>query len=436
MFITCQKEMDFGEEHNAAMNVRLRKFHFKTLSSPPVFGAMEVLKEHAMDCVVWASSMAVPPDDELPPPVPEAARGDSIFDDEERERIRNLTMDDSDSGNAVVDDASLETPAQSRESGEESDGTSDDGDGSSYAKELEKSYEEIVRLSELQPRNSLKRRQLDLLGAGVKQFREDYNRRANLAREQFLQETKTRWIALGMMREEDADLLQSVDGPYHPNIERTREQYFANKKAEEERQLVEKARVYYQDEWVLAKEKELQDLQKQEDAATDPDTKRALQYVIEVAVDALKARFQREDVRGLKQLVLLERRRKAVQLRWCSEEQAEFITSIWCPLPFPSDVLQDDRKEFSEPFQPSGSRSGASQPRSQPENNDDEGDQGLFITPVASWEISHTAFERTRRAQEGSQRGKKRTRPADKVQSESRKRKATNTILNYFSSQS
>ena len=82
------------------------------------------------------------------------------------------------------------------------------------------------------------------------------------------------------MREEDTDLLQSVDGAYHPNIERTKEQYFANKKAEEEQQPVEKARVYYQDEWVLAKEKELQDLQKQEDAATDPDMKRALQYLI------------------------------------------------------------------------------------------------------------------------------------------------------------
>ena len=320
--------MDFGKEHNAATNVRLRKLHFKTIRSPPVFGAVEVLKEHAMDCIVWASSMAVTPDDELPPPVPQAARGDSTFDDEERERIRNLTMDDSESGDAVVDEVPLETPAQSRESGEESEGTSDDGDGLRYAKELERRCEEIVRLSELQPRNSLKRRQPALLGAGVKQFREDCDRRVNLAREQFLQETRTRWIALGLMREEDAGLLQSVDGPYHPNIERTREQYFANKKAEEERQLTEKARVYYQDESLLGKEKELQDLQRQEDAATDPDTKRALQYVIEVAVDALKSRFQREDVPGLKQLVLLERRRKAVQLRWCSEEQVVFTTSI------------------------------------------------------------------------------------------------------------
>ena len=62
---------------------------------------------------------------------------------------------------------------------------------------------------------------------------------------------------------------------------------------------------------MLGKEKELQDLQKQEDAATDPETKRALQYMIEMAVDALKSRFQREEIPGLKQQVLQERQRKA-----------------------------------------------------------------------------------------------------------------------------
>ena len=113
-----------------------------------------------------------------------------------------------------------------------------------------------------------------------------------------------------MMREEDSDLLQTVDGPYHPNIKRSREQHFAKKKSEKERQLVEKACVYYQNEWVLEKEKELQDLQKQEDAATDPETKRALQCIIEVAVDALKSRFQREEILRLKQQVLQERQKK------------------------------------------------------------------------------------------------------------------------------
>lgn len=70
MFITFQKEMDFGEEHNAAMDVRLRKFYFKMLKSPPVAGVLNYLKDHAMDCIVWASSMAVTPNDELPRPVP------------------------------------------------------------------------------------------------------------------------------------------------------------------------------------------------------------------------------------------------------------------------------------------------------------------------------------------------------------------------------
>ena len=423
MFITCQKEMDFGEDHNAAMNVRLRKFHFKTLTSQPVAGAMKFLKEHAMDCIVWASSMAVTPVDELPPPVPETAQGDTTFDEEERERIRNFTMDDSDSDDAMVDEESKETPARNQESGEESEEMSDNADSSSYAKGWERSYEEISRLREQQPRNSLKRRQLELLGAGVKQFREDCDKRADLAREQFLEETKARWISLGMMKEEDADLLHSVDGPYHPNIEKSREEYFAKKKAEEERQLAEKARAYYQDGWVLGKEEELQDLQKQEEAATDPDTKRALQYIIEVAVDALKARFQREEVRGLQKYVLLERKRKAVQLRWCSEEQAEIISSIWCPLPFPSEVPQDE---------PSGRH--PSQPRSQPSKSDDD-DEDLFITQVASWEASHTQFERTRRVREDSQQGKKRSRPTDEVQPGISKRKATNTILNYFTSQ-
>ena len=415
--------MNFGEDHNAAMNVRLRTFHFKTLRSQPVAGAMKFLKEHAMDCIVWASSMAVTPVDELPPPVPETVQGDTTFDDEERERIRNFKMDDSDSGDAMVDEDSQETPARNQENGEESEGTSDNDDNSSYAKGWERSYEEIVRLREQQPRNSLKRRQLELLGAGVKQSRDDCDRRADLTKEQFLQETRARWIALGMMKEEDADLLHSVDGPYHPNIEKTREECFAKKKAEEERQLAEKARDYYQDGWVLGKEKELQDLQKQEDAATDPETKRALQYIIEVAVDTLKARFQREEVRGLQKYVLQERRRQAVQLKWCSGEQAEFVRSIWCPLPFPSQVPQDE---------PSGRH--ASQPRSQPSKSDDD-DQDLFITQVASWEASHTQFERTRRVCEDSQQGKKRPRPADEVQPGISKRKATNTILNYFTSQ-
>ena len=75
LFITCQKELDFGEDRNAAMDVRLRKFHFKSLTTPPVAGVQQYLKENAMDCIVCASIVASTPADELPPPVPGPSLG-------------------------------------------------------------------------------------------------------------------------------------------------------------------------------------------------------------------------------------------------------------------------------------------------------------------------------------------------------------------------
>ena len=56
MYITCQQEMDFGKAHNDAMNRRLHKYYFKSL--PHVDPeANHWLREHAMDCIVWAQRM-------------------------------------------------------------------------------------------------------------------------------------------------------------------------------------------------------------------------------------------------------------------------------------------------------------------------------------------------------------------------------------------
>ena len=98
----------------------------------------------------------------------------------------------------------------------------------------------ISKLREKEPPHSSRRRQLEIIGASVKQLKEDCRSREEVRMAQVLEEKKARWIAVGMLREEDAHLLQSVDGPYHPKIEKTREKYFAKKKAEEERALKEK----------------------------------------------------------------------------------------------------------------------------------------------------------------------------------------------------
>ena len=141
---------------------------------------------------------------------------------------------------------------------------------------------------------------------------------AQRAKVRILAETRQHWKSLGLIREEDAHLLDSVEGPYHPRIERSREEYFAKKKQEEQKNLQDKASKYYENEWVWAKEKELRQLQEQEETARDHDVKRAVHYVIGVTVEALKLNFKRDELPGLSRLVIMERKKRAMDMNWIS----------------------------------------------------------------------------------------------------------------------
>ena len=338
MFLTCQKELDFSEDNNAAMDVRLRKFYFRSLTAPPVAHVQQYLKDNAMDCLVWASREARTPNDELPPPVPGPSLGQNGIADDERERIRSFRLEDSESDSDASED--VEQSVSAEDSSEE--GETEEGSGTSSTGGWEKTLEKITQLRNEQPCHSLKQRQLGLIAAGVRRAVHERDSEVERAQMRVLEETKQRWISLGMIKEQDAHLLVSVEGPYHPTIERSREEYFARKKEQDQRMLEEKARDYYRDDWVLDKEHELRQLQKQEDAATDDDVKRAQEYMIQLTVDALKSRFQRNEVPGLSKLVLLERRKRAVEMKWLSVKQAQQIHSIWSPLPYPCDDQEDE----------------------------------------------------------------------------------------------
>lgn len=95
MFITYQKELDFGENHNAAMDVRLRKFHFKNLHTSPVAGVQIYLKDNAVDPICCSSRVARTTDDELPPPIPGSSVEHNDIGDEEKDRIRSFRLEDS-----------------------------------------------------------------------------------------------------------------------------------------------------------------------------------------------------------------------------------------------------------------------------------------------------------------------------------------------------
>ena len=104
MFITCQRELDFGEDHNEAMDVRLRKFHFRSLTTPPVARVQQHLKEHAMDCLVWASRVARIPDDEVHLAIPGPSAEQQVIGEEEKGRIRNFRLEDSESDREVSEE--------------------------------------------------------------------------------------------------------------------------------------------------------------------------------------------------------------------------------------------------------------------------------------------------------------------------------------------
>ena len=95
----------------------------------------------------------------------------------------------------------------------------------------ESTLEKISELRDQQPCNSLRQRQLRLIAHGVKRAMKERETEAERAKVRILAETRQHWMSLGMIREEDAHLLETVEGPYHPRIECSWEEYLAKKKS-------------------------------------------------------------------------------------------------------------------------------------------------------------------------------------------------------------
>ncbi|KAJ7386850.1 hypothetical protein OS493_006882 [Desmophyllum pertusum] len=72
-------------------------------------------------------------------------------------------------------------------------------------------------------------------------------------------------------------------------------------------------------------------------------------------------KFQRDEVPGLSKLALLEWRKKAIEMKWLSLQQAQCVNSIWTPLPFPRDRLEESDEEQQLFITPSMACKGRSQ---------------------------------------------------------------------------
>ena len=192
------------------------------------------MQTNGMDCIVWTCGLAITPDDELPPPMPGTSVQQGDIGEEEREWIRNVQLDESESGQEGSEPTEPNTGIEDSIVERESEESNPD---STYLDPWEESLKNIARLQEQESCHSLKQGRLGLLAAEVRRTVDKRKSREESPRLRVLEETKERWISLGMLKEKDAHLLQSVNGPYHPNIERSSDQYFARKKQENQRML-------------------------------------------------------------------------------------------------------------------------------------------------------------------------------------------------------
>ena len=96
MIITAQRKLRFKPEDQPAMERRLRTYSFKSLQNPKKRAAAW-LRNHPMDCIVWAAERARSDEDETNSSGDEGGEdcqvvGEGLLPECEKEALRKLSL--------------------------------------------------------------------------------------------------------------------------------------------------------------------------------------------------------------------------------------------------------------------------------------------------------------------------------------------------------
>ena len=413
MLITAQRKLDFGPLHQPAMDRRLRTYQFKNLPNPKKKAA-EWLKRQAMDCLVWAAEQAK----SIPVASIESEDRDNsdsdgsmqkdeegILTENEKGALRSLSLD-------IAISKNLETGNAMDES------ISRDATGAEDANDLT-SPDNLVLLRDSlgkSRRDSLRERQLHHMlheQERIRAMQQEFARQRHQSR---ITALRDRGVST-----QSAELL-----PMDPNSEtptpilRELDRCVAEERALEKEGLLKKCCEVFANHWVRETEKELPNCVKMLHTPLDDFTRASMEALLDLLQDKLKTHHKNLGKLGTEE-ALAERLRTCVKMGLFQERHAHLVK---CG----HEALPSAEEELGEPTQ---QEFGA-----EIIQEDDEAD--IFITPIPSWELSHTAFEKTRTlGEQGSPscRGNRRRTGPLARRSEKRAKVCTNTILNYFSSQ-
>lgn len=370
MLITCQTPINFGEDHNAAMDSRLRKYTFKAL--PNVDPAAIVwLENHPMDCIHWAAMQTSGLPKSTGVDTPQILAGEL----EECEKTELFMFNPNEE--LVVDPP--DSPLQEVLSDETGEAASTDTES-----ELEFNDDPDIRnlrsaLQQCSP-GSLRKRQLtSMLQARIRDKNEQIERERQhyVLRQESLIERGVSEEHAALLPTDSADPLPS---PIQRDLQAIREQAL-RKEISAKRQ---RAREAFKEPWLQATERELNECNRTLTSVLDPQRRTSMESYLEVLQDKLKNHHR--NLGTLTCEIALEERR-----RWCcgegllKKEHRHLVINLFQTLPTDAELGESSQQ---------ARKASSQQPPFEGQRNSDDEDL-MFITPVPRTQLSSTAPARS-----------------------------------------
>ena len=325
MYITCQQEMDFGEAHNDAMNRRLHKYFFRSL--PQVNPeANQWLREHAMDCIVWAQKMVATNSTTTQTGRTLGEREDGL-QSEDIQRILSVSLLDDHAPECSTEGGEISlTNEEEREAESES---SDENEGNKHIDKLRHELEKVVP-------GCLRHRHLaQMLRTEEHKKREEERSRAERRRkrEDFLRSRGVSNANLSLLPDD-------LDDPTPSPIARDLQRYDQARVAAEEQARREAAREAFQGTWLRSTEKDLKRCCERYQASDDSSERSTLKAYIKQLTGRLRDHHVSLGTFGTAEAVA-ERKKVCTLLGLLDQRQQHLVTSVAERLPLASTPSYD-----------------------------------------------------------------------------------------------
>lgn len=355
MFVTCQADMDFGADHNEAMDRRLNRYFFKSLPSV-VPEANNWLREHAMDCIAWAQKIAGNSQQNAVT-TPSAQEGG--LPQEELENILGVSLDEEDVEGSTQPGCSRENEFQSGESSHESDTSETSG------------LETLRREEETTDKEGLRGRQLAIMLQSKERVNRVRKRTSEAIRNRRLADRRSFLVELGVVGPLEAnEQVTDPDSPLPTPLEERKERAIQERKKQRELQErldeQEKIKRAYENPWLVNLEKEMADHSKRMEETENDEERAVMKSLLEVNSDKLRLYHERKGTLRLPSAV--EKRKSfCLENELVEKSCVNLIRDVFSPLPV---ILGPVSQSCGTPL-----RTG------QESSDDQDDDDSLFITP-------------------------------------------------------